>query len=128
MMIIMAIYVALGTPLMVGLGIGTSLQPLLFVLLVLVTTTTIFLAKNVAVYRQHSPDKEGGGFDINKSTTQSITMGLTRVPGSTPVSTPPFVLYFVSSSPATFPSSYSSAFYLPPTTTTDDPRKRPGFG
>ena len=56
-MIIMAIYVALGTPLMVGLGIGTSLQPLLFVLLVLVTTTTIFLAKNVAVYRQHSPDK-----------------------------------------------------------------------
>ena len=106
MMIIVAICVALGTPLMVGLGIGTSLQPLLFVLLVLVTTTTIFLAKNVAVYRQHSPDKEGGGFDINKSTTQSITVGLTRVPGSTPVSTPPFVLYFFSSSPATFPSSY----------------------
>ena len=106
MMIIMAIYVALGTPLMVGLGIGTSLQPLLFFYpTVFVTTTTIFLAKNVAVYRQHSPDKEGGGFDINKSTTQSITMGLTRVPGSTPVSTPPFVLYFFSSSPATFPSS-----------------------
>ena len=57
MMIIVAICVALGTPLMVGLGIGTSLQPLLFVLLVLVTTTTISLAKNVAVYRQHSPDK-----------------------------------------------------------------------
>ena len=105
-MIIVAICVALGTPLMVGLGIGTSLQPLLFFYpTVFVTTTTIFLAKNVAVYRQHSPDKEGGGFDINKSTTQSITMGLTRVPGSTPVSTPPFVLYFVSSSPATFPSS-----------------------
>ena len=30
MMIIVAICVALGTPLMVGLGIGTSLQPLLF--------------------------------------------------------------------------------------------------
>ena len=54
----MAIYVALGTLLMVGLGIGTSLQPLLFFYpTVVVTTTTISLAKNVAVYRQHSPDK-----------------------------------------------------------------------
>ena len=56
----MAIYVAL--------GIGISLQPLLFFYpTVVVTTTTIFLAKNVAVYRQHSPDKEGGGTRVHTS-------------------------------------------------------------
>ena len=52
--IIMAIYFALGTALIVGLGIGISLRPLVFFYPAVLVTTTIVLAKTVAVVL-HTP-------------------------------------------------------------------------